>query len=73
MLIGFCKLFRSLRVFRRHVEDSEGKESPLFTKIAYFTSAAAIAQKIAKKGKKEIFRTIEKVEKEGKFEFSQNL
>ena len=41
----------------------------LYTKIAYFTSAAAIAKKIAIKGKKEIYNTLNKVNKEGVFEF----
>jgi hypothetical protein len=44
-------------------------ESEAFTKIAYFTSALAVSKKISKEGKKEIFRIIEKTEKEGKFEF----
>lgn len=44
-------------------------ESAAFTKIAYFTSAVAVSKKISQKGKKEIFRIIEKTEKEGKFEF----
>jgi hypothetical protein len=44
-------------------------KSELFTKIAYFTSAVEVSRKISLKGKQEIFRTIEKTKKEGKFEF----
>lgn len=44
-------------------------ESEAFTKIAYFTSAVAVSKKISVKGKKEIFRIIEKTKKEGKFDF----
>jgi hypothetical protein len=44
-------------------------QNQLFTKIAYFSSAVAISRKISAKGKKEVFTTIEKVEKESKFEF----
>ena len=40
-----------------------------FTKIAYLTSAVEVSRKISMKGKKEIFRIINKTEKEGKFEF----
>ena len=44
-------------------------ESDAFTKIAYFTSAVTISKEISQKGKKEIFRIIDKTKKEGKFEF----
>jgi hypothetical protein len=44
-------------------------QNQLFTKIAYFSSAVAISRKISKKGKKEIFKIIEKTKNEGKFEF----
>lgn len=41
----------------------------LFTKIAYFTSAVEVSRRISLKGKKEILKTINKIEKDGKFEF----
>ncbi len=44
-------------------------QNQLFTKIAYFSSAVAVSKKISVKGKKEVFKTIENVKKEGKFEF----
>ena len=44
-------------------------QDQLFIKIAYFSSAAAISKKISIKGRKEIFSIIEKVKKEGEFEF----
>ncbi|WP_435353293.1 hypothetical protein [Emticicia sp. SJ17W-69] len=44
-------------------------QNQLFTKVAYFSSAVAISQKISTKGKKEIFEIIEKTKKEDKFEF----
>lgn len=44
-------------------------QNQLFTKIAYFSSAVAISQKISTKGKKEIFKIIEKAKNEDKFEF----
>lgn len=44
-------------------------QGELYTKIAYFTSAVEVSRRISQKGKKEIFRIINKTEKEGKFEF----
>jgi hypothetical protein len=44
-------------------------QGELFTKIAYFTSAVEVSRRISLKGKKEIFRIINKTEKDGKFEF----
>ena len=44
-------------------------QGELFTKIAYFTSAVEVSRKISQKGKKEIFRIIDKTKNEGKFEF----
>jgi hypothetical protein len=44
-------------------------QNQLFTKIAYFSSAVAVSKKISVKGKKEVFKTIEKVKKDGEFEF----
>lgn len=44
-------------------------QGELFTKIAYFTSAVEVSRRISLKGKKEIFRTINKTEKDGTFEF----
>ena len=44
-------------------------QGELFTKIAYFTSAVEVSHRISLKGKKEIFRIINKTEKDGKFEF----
>lgn len=44
-------------------------QGELLTKIAYFTSAVEVSRKISLKGKKEIFRIINKTEKDGKFEF----
>ncbi len=49
-------------------KDFFGKDQ-LYTKIAYFTSAVAVSHKISSKGKKEIFKIIEKTKNEGKFEF----
>lgn len=44
-------------------------QGELLTKIAYFTAAVEVSRKISVKGKKEIFRIIDKTEKDGKFEF----
>ncbi|AFK03658.1 hypothetical protein Emtol_2522 [Emticicia oligotrophica DSM 17448] len=44
-------------------------QGELYTKIAYFTSAVEVSRKISMKGKKEIFRIMNKTEKDGKFEF----
>lgn len=44
-------------------------QNQLFTKIAYFSSAVEVSKKISVKGKKEVFITIEKIKKEGEFEF----
>jgi hypothetical protein len=44
-------------------------QNPLFTKIAYFSSAVEVSKKISIKGRKEIFRIVEQTKNEGKFEF----
>lgn len=45
------------------------QKNQLFIKIAYFSSAMVVSQKISSKGKKEVFKIIKKVQNEGKFEF----
>lgn len=44
-------------------------QSETFTKIAYFSSAVEISRRISQKGKKDIFKIINKTKNEGKFEF----
>jgi hypothetical protein len=44
-------------------------QNQLFTKIAYFSSAVVVSKKISMKGRREIFKIIEKTKNENKFEF----